>query len=132
MINYKTLTYMNSISSIILQAIIMILLDCVYLFSFGSYFKDMISFIQKERFTVNWIGVIGCYIFLFLSYYKFIVMDRKNEYDAFILGLSLYGVFNFTNIALFKNYNIFYSLIDTLWGGILFYLTNRLNQLIHY
>lgn len=35
------------------------------------------------------------------------------------LGLIVYGVFNFTNLAMFQDYNVMIGLIDTLWGVIL-------------
>ena len=40
------------------------------------------------------------------------------------LGLLLYGMFNTTNIAIFKNYSYFIALIDTLWGFIVFTLSS--------
>lgn len=33
-----------------------------------------------------------------------------------LLGAFAYGVFNGTNLVLFKNYNVLTAIIDTLWG----------------
>jgi uncharacterized membrane protein len=33
-----------------------------------------------------------------------------------LLGLVIYGVYNATNAAIFKNYDITVGIIDTLWG----------------
>jgi uncharacterized membrane protein len=43
--------------------------------------------------------------------------------DAFLLGLVIYGTFDFTNMALFKKWSLTTSIIDTLWGGTLFALS---------
>jgi uncharacterized membrane protein len=37
------------------------------------------------------------------------------RYGAF-LGFSIYGVYNFTNLAQFRDYTLFLSLVDTAWG----------------
>lgn len=106
----------------LVPAIIMLALDGVYLSTIGgSLFSRMIKNIQKEEMAINMYGVIGSYIFLVLVLYKFIISQRKSLLDAFILGICVYGVFDFTNLALFKNYSIIPALTDTLWGGILFY-----------
>ena len=43
-----------------------------------------------------------------------------------MLGIVIYGVFDFTNIALFSNYNLFIAIQDNVVGGTLFYLTKKL------
>ena len=106
----------------LVPAITMLALDGVYLSTIGcSLFSRMIKNIQKEEMAINMYGVIGSYIFLVLVLYKYIISQRKSLLDAFILGICVYGVFDFTNLALFKNYSIIPALTDTLWGGILFY-----------
>jgi uncharacterized membrane protein len=36
------------------------------------------------------------------------------------LGIVVYGVWNFTNMAIFKNYDIVVGLMDLCWGFVLF------------
>jgi len=50
-------------------------------------------------------------------------MERKSPNDAFLLGFCIYGVFDFTNVAIFKKYKYVPSVVDMFWGGILFYIT---------
>jgi uncharacterized membrane protein len=68
-------------------------------------------------------GAIACYIFLVLGLNYFILSANKSVMDAFILGIVIYGVFETTNIVLFKKWPIHIAVMDTLWGGILFALT---------
>ena len=71
---------------------------------------------------LNVYGAIGAYILMILAMYKFIILDRKPPSDAFILGICIYGVFDFTNYAIFKKYNMLIGLVDMLWGGVLYYI----------
>jgi uncharacterized membrane protein len=107
----------------IIPAFSMLALDGLYLSNIGGpLFAKMVKGIQKEEMTLNMYGVVGSYILLVLVLYKFIILERKSPTDAFILGLCVYGVFDFTNIAIFKNYKWIPAMLDTLWGGVLFYL----------
>ena len=49
--------------------------------------------------------------------------------DAFLLGIVIYGVYESTNYAILKNWNIKAVALDTLWGGILFALTTKVTYL---
>jgi uncharacterized membrane protein len=46
------------------------------------------------------------------------------------LGLIMYGIFNTTNIGIFKNYEPFVATIDTLWGTFLFTISSYIFFLI--
>ena len=62
----------------------------------------------------------------------FIIRKNESITDAFVLGILVYGVFETTNGAIFKTWNVKTSLIDTLWGGFLFatvtYLTKKITR----
>jgi uncharacterized membrane protein len=107
----------------IIPAFTMLSLDSVYLSNIGGpMFGKMVKKIQKDDMKLNVYGAIGAYILMILAIYKFIIKERKPPMDAFILGLCIYGVFDFTNYAIFKNYNMFIGGLDMLWGGILYYI----------
>ena len=46
---------------------------------------------------------------------------------AGILGFVIYGTFDFTNLAVFSNYELFLGILDTFWGAILFSLTTYIS-----
>jgi uncharacterized membrane protein len=107
----------------IIPAFSMLFIDGVYLSNIGGpMFDKMVKKIQKDDMKINIYGAIGAYILMILAIYKFIVMERKPPMDAFILGLCIYGVFDFTNYAIFKNYSMMIGLLDMLWGGVLYYI----------
>ena len=106
----------------IIPAFSMLALDSIYLSNIGGpLFAKMVKGIQKEDMKLNIFGAIGSYILLILVLYKFIIVERKPLSDAFLLGFCIYGIFDLTNIAIFKNYQLIPSLVDTVWGGVLFY-----------
>ena len=72
------------------------------------------------------IGVGVTYIFLIYGLHYFIISKHASIKDAFILGLVIYAVYEFTNYSIFKNWSIKTVCMDTLWGGILFSLTTFL------
>ena len=103
---------------------IMLILDFIYISFIGkTIFEKMITNIQKSPIKFSYLGAIMSYLFLSLAFYYFIISKNGSVLDAFILGIVIYGVFDFTSIALFKSYDLLIGIIDTLWGGILFSLT---------
>jgi uncharacterized membrane protein len=115
----------------IIPAFTMLSLDSVYLSNIGGpMFNKMVKKIQKDDMKLNIYGAIGAYILMILAIYKFIIMDRKPPMDAFILGICIYGVFDFTNYAIFKNYSIMIGLVDMLWGGCLYYIVTLITYKI--
>jgi len=105
-------------------AFIMLTLDGIYLSNIGGpLFNPMIKNIQGEKITLNPVGVIIVYLLMLFALFKFIIMERKAPRDAFLLGFCIYGVFDFTNMAIFNKYKYLPALIDMVWGGTLFYLT---------
>ena len=75
---------------------------------------------------------IFCYIFLVFLLYYFIIYKKQTVLDAFLLGLAVYGVYETTNLAIFKNWNPVIGVVDTIWGGILFFsLSIFINQVLN-
>ena len=108
---------------ILISAIVMILLDSVYLNLFGAYFKRQVKSVQGSPLELNMVGAALCYVFLVFGLSYFILKNKRSVKDAFLLGIVIYAVFELTSLALFKNWHWFSVIIDTLWGGILFALT---------
>ena len=82
--------------------------------------------IQGSDIKLNYYSAAIVYILMGYSLKKFILdnSNSKNKIkDAFILGIIIYGVYDFTNMAIFKHWNLKTSLMDMFWGGILFSIT---------
>jgi uncharacterized membrane protein len=111
--------------------IILLLLDSVYLTIIKEQFGAQIKRIQGLPLTVNWFGFIATYLAMAFGLQYFIINTKKNSWDAFILGVVIYAVYEFTNLALFTKWSIGLALIDVLWGGILFALTTYIFRFVH-
>lgn len=111
---------------ILLISIIMVLLDAIYLTATRSIFGAVVAKIQRVALQMRLEGAVVVYALLVIGLYKFIISERRSVSDAAILGLVIYGVFDFTNYAIFKNYDMMTALMDTAWGSILMALTTYL------
>jgi len=111
---------------LLISAITLLTVDFIYLNLVKNYFAWQVKRVQGDAMTINYFAAALCYIFLIVGLNYFIIKPRRSPMDAFLLGLVIYGVFETTNMALFKNWSIFTVIIDTVWGGILFALTTTI------
>ena len=123
------------IKDIIKIGLLFIIIDSFYLYSMKDNFNDLVKSIQGSDLKLEILPTIFCYLFLIGSIYYFLIYKKGNNLDAFLLGFFIYGVYETTNLAIFKKWNYKIALIDTLWGGILFMTTfyiynNFLNESI--
>jgi uncharacterized membrane protein len=116
--------------SLLISAVLLICIDFLYLHLIKGYFQRQIQLVQGSKLEINYLGAAICYILLIIGLQYFIIKPRKSVSDAFLLGLIIYGVYETTNYALFKNWSILTVIIDTLWGGILFASTTYATNLI--
>jgi uncharacterized membrane protein len=114
---------------LLVSAVIFIILDFVYLNVIKGYFNNQIKSVQGTPIQINYLGAALCYILLIVCINYFIIKPRKSVSDAFLLGIIIYGVYETTNLALFKNWSILTVIIDTLWGGLLFASTTYIVNL---
>ncbi len=115
---------------LLISAILLISIDFVYLNIIKDFFSRHVQRVQGSPMQINYLGAAICYILLIVGLNYFIIKPRKSVSDAFLLGIVVYGVFDTTNYALFKNWSIITTIIDTLWGGTLFALTTFIVNLL--
>jgi len=116
----------------LLTAIIFVILDGLYINLAKNNFNMQIKSIQGSDIQINIIATGIVYIFLIFGLNYFIIQKNKSVKDAFILGLVIYSVYEFTNLALLKNWKVSTAIIDTLWGGVLFGSTTFfVNKITH-
>lgn len=120
----------NEIIIIVIILFTVLLLDGIMLYFLHSRWNDTITNIQGEPLKItNKIFPVIAYILIVLGIrifvYPYFVLG--DTIMGIIMGLAwgiiTYGIFDFTNLSLFKNYPIGLALFDTLWGGILAALT---------
>lgn len=114
--------------------ILMFALDFLWLYLKRDTYEQLVQSVQKEPMVFSFSKMAGSYLFLAFAVVAFMIpnvlRDSPNLHpianairNGAVLGCVIYGIFNFTNIALFKNYSTSVAVIDTLWGTALFFLT---------
>jgi len=114
----------------IVIAIIMLVLDSIYLKTFSGFFNDVVTKVQGSKIKLNLIGAILCYTLLVFSLNYFIISRKKPLIDAFILGIVIYGVYETTTYAILEKWSPLAVILDTFWGGLLFTLTTYISYKI--
>ena len=102
----------------------------IYLSMITKTYGSMIKDIQGSDMKLRWDSAALTYALIIMQLYYFILHQDKTEYDAFLLGLTTYGVYDFTSYALLKNYKLSTAFVDTGWGGVLYFLTIKIYRLI--
>jgi len=110
-----------NIKNFIIILLLLFIIDSVYISMIYKSFANQIKLIQKSDLKINIIASILCYLFLSFAINYFLI-DKINVsiYDAFFLGLSIYGVYELTSKGVLENWDWNIVILDTLWGGILF------------
>jgi len=110
-------------STFIISGFLLILIDFIYLSLIKGYFINQIVTVQGSNVQPNLMAIAICYLFLVFGINYFIIKEKRSVFDAFLLGLVIYSVYETTNKALFTKWSWITVFIDSLWGGILFALT---------
>ena len=107
----------------ILTLVILLFIDSAYLYLTSNIFNNFIEKIQGTKIEIKLIGVVLVYLVIAFGLNYFIIERNNTVMDAFILGLFVYAVYEFTNYSIFKKWEAKIVAMDTLWGGILFAAT---------
>ena len=107
--------------SILKAAAMLVLVDLFWLLTGGIYARKMTENIQGSPLQMRWIGVIPVYLFL-----AYMLLETTSYKQAFLYGVSIYAVYDFTNYALFDRYDWKFAIADSLWGGVLFVVAHHL------
>lgn len=116
---------MNLPLAFIIIGILFLIIDSIWLsVIMGPLFKNMIEKIQQEKFQMNYFGAIGSYASLITGCVASTKIANlsgpiwKRALPAGVWGLLSYAVFDFTNLAIFRNYSGTLAIADMLWGGV--------------
>ena len=118
--------FLSEFQVLLLSGIILIILDAIFIGFNATYFKEQVASVQRVALQVNYLGLVLCYFLLIAGLYYFVLRTHESPMYAFLLGLFVYGVFETTNLGLFKKWSLQTVLMDTVWGGVLFGTTTYL------
>ena len=119
------------IKTILVISLLILSLDGIVLSSLSGLWKKTIEKVQHKTFKAKLHYAIGSYILMIFGIYYFVYkhINRNSwKYDTlikgFLFGFTLYGVFDFTNLAIFEDYALYTAMIDMFWGGTLMAITS--------
>ena len=110
---------------IIVSGIILLVLDSIYFYVNQKLIMNQLKH-TPFRVKINQLGAFFSYIFLISGLYFFIIRKKRPIYEAFLLGIIIYGVYDATSYALLLDYSPDLAVIDTIWGGILLGITTKI------
>jgi uncharacterized membrane protein len=96
-------------------ALILFLVDLFWIATGGIYARAIVERIQGEALEIRYLPALMAYLLL-----AYMLLETTSYKQAFIYGVCIYGVYDFTTLALLKGYDWKFAVADTLWGGILF------------
>ncbi|AGE53653.1 putative membrane protein (DUF2177) [Acanthocystis turfacea Chlorella virus GM0701.1] len=117
------------IKDIAIISVTMLVLDIAWISLFmGRAFTPMIERIQGKPMVMRPLGGFLAYVAMIGLFFTF--KDNLTPLKAFLLGAGVFATYDFTNMALFSDWDLKTALIDTTWGGILFLLTKIVYDIV--
>ena len=105
----------KQVKELFTASLLVLILDLPWLMVSSPYVGDMINRIQGSSLKMSYLPAVVVYIAL-----GYLLLQTTSVMEAFYVGLATYAVYDFTNLATLKNYDISFALVDSLWGGVLF------------
>lgn len=118
----------KQLRSFLLSSTILIILDAIFITINAGMFSRMLIKIQKEPVKIRYGSALLCYLILATGFWFFVIFRNRPVWEAFLLGIFVYGVYETTNYSAIRHWSPTTVAIDTLWGGILFGATAYLTR----
>ena len=122
-----------NIKLLLIFTIIFILFDLIWISYFSNHISPMIENIQNEKIVINIVGFIMAYTIMVFVYWNIAFDDdyQPKYIISMLLGLGIYGTYEFTNYATFTKWkNNSVLLMDIGWGifnsFFSLYITNKI------
>jgi uncharacterized membrane protein len=135
--------YSNYIKQFFIVLILLAVIDFPWIgIIYAKEYTKVIESVQKQKFVVRYLGGLIVYIAIALIIVGWVIprLQQKSKVSFLdcllyggLLGGLVYAVFDFTNYALFTNWTLKTSIIDTVWGLVLTTLVTFLSiKIINY
>lgn len=106
---------MNGLVRYMSIAALIAALDLPWLLVSNTFVSSMVRKIQGKDIELRAGPAVVVYFAL-----AYLALIPKTRMEAFLLGLCVYAVYDFTNLATLANYDWRFAVTDSVWGGILF------------
>lgn len=126
----------------LLTVIFIVVFDLIWLTLQKPMYNSMVKKIQGTDISMRLVSGILAYVIMFIGllYIIYPIIAKENNIarnittpnyilafkTAAIFGFVVYGIYNTTNYAIFKDYSLVVSIKDTLWGTFVFFISTWL------
>ena len=124
-------TNVTNVKAIVLSIVFFLVLDALFIGAFMKDWQSLLLRVQGEKMEVRMVSAIGAYVLMVIAWVYFIYrpyLVHKSVGQAVktgaILGFVIYGIFELTNFAIIKKWNMKFVLLDTFWGATLYALVS--------
>jgi uncharacterized membrane protein len=121
------------LKQVLISAVTMLILDGLWLGVIANrfYFNNLRPLVRAkgDSFDVNYVAAGVVYVLMVLGFMLFIAPSLQKwnfgetVLNAALLGLVIYGVYDFTNLATLRDWSVLVTFVDLLWGSFLFATT---------
>lgn len=101
----------------------MLLMDAIWLTANYKYHNKLLESVQHAAVELRLIPTLLVYILIPAAVYYFAIEPGKTQKEATVkgalLGLSMYGLYDLTNLATLKGWTTEMAIKDSTWGTVL-------------
>lgn len=106
------------------------LLDGIYITLISGQFRSMVQEITNKKSDISFdiVSAIMTYVVMVFMLWYFILKEKRSPFEAALFGSGIYAIYDFTNKATLPGWTWSFSIMDTIWGGVLFGTTTWIVQ----
>lgn len=102
-------------------------IDLPWLYLIGPWASNVVRGIQGTSLEMRAWPALPVYLAL-----GYLLSLAKSAEQAFAVGLATYAVYDFTLMAIFKEYPLEFAVADSLWGGTLMWIAFGLKEYLRF
>ena len=120
-----------NVKAIVLSIVLFLVLDALFIGYFMKDWQSLLLRVQGEKMEVRMMSALAVYVLMVLAWVYFVYRPYlvhksigKAVNTGAVLGFVIYGIFELTNFAIIKKWNMKFVLLDTFWGATLYALVS--------
>lgn len=104
---------------------ILIFLDTIYIsFTYNLLFENVLHKINNTKdIKIRYLPTLFFYVIFATGIYFLLIQEKKSLNYSFLFGVFIYLFYELTNYAIIEAWDLKIVILDSLWGGILVFLT---------
>lgn len=125
---------MKTLQAYGLAVLFLFTIDLTWIHLNKDRYSSLVRTVQGASMTGNKWAAMVAYVLMMAGLVLVVLPDALKEAKTkgkllaalrhgALFGLIVYGVFNATNVAMFRNYDLTTALLDTIWGTFAYFAT---------